>query len=204
MITCHAPKKSIDPSMLRFAVRLILRALGWRMEGEAPQISKYVLIAAPHTSNWDFPLMLAARVEFGVHAAWMGKDTLFRWPFGTLLRALGGIPVDRTSPRNAVEQISAAILHAERIVVAIPPEGTRKRAEYWKSGFYHIAQSAQVPIVLTYLDYGRKCAGFGPVLDFRLPVNALMAEAREFYRTVTPKFPDRFGPVRLRQEEFHG
>ena len=190
--------------MLRFAVRLILRALGWRMEGEAPQISKYVLIAAPHTSNWDLPLMLAARVEFGVHAAWMGKDTLFRWPFGTLLRALGGIPVDRTSPGNAVVQTSAAILHAERIVVAIPPEGTRNRAEYWKSGFYHIAQSAQVPIVLTYLDYGRKCAGFGPVLDFKLPVNVLMAEAREFYRTVTPKYPDRFGPVRLRQEELIG
>lgn len=190
--------------MYRYAVRLILRALGWRMEGEAPQISKYVLIAAPHTSNWDFLLMLAARVHFGVHAAWMGKDTLFRWPFGTLLRALGGIPVDRTSSRNAVEQTSAAILNAERIVVAIPPEGTRKRAEYWKSGFYHIAQSAQVPIVLTYLDYGRKCAGFGPVLDFKLPVNVLMAEVREFYRTVTPKYPDRFGPVRLRQEELRG
>ena len=188
--------------MLRFAVRLILRALGWRMDGEAPRIDKYVLIAAPHTSNWDFPLMLAARVQFGVRAAWMGKHTLFRWPFGTLLRALGGIPVDRNSPQNAVEQTSAAILRAERIVVAIPPEGTRKRTEYWKSGFYHIAQAAQIPIVLTYLDYGRKCAGFGPVLDSTLPVDVLMAKAREFYRTVTPKHPDRFGPVRLRQEEF--
>jgi 1-acyl-sn-glycerol-3-phosphate acyltransferase len=187
--------------MYRFIVRLILRALGWRMEGAAPQIDKYVLIMAPHTSNWDFPLMLAARAVFGVHAAWMGKAALFRWPFGRLLRAVGGIPVERSSRNDAVRQMADVILRAERIVLAIPPEGTRKRTEYWKSGFYYIAQLAQVPIVLTYLDYGSKRAGFGPVLDSKLPAKALMAEAREFYRTITPKYPEWFGPVRLRQEE---
>lgn len=187
--------------MYRFMVRLILRALGWRMEGAAPRLDKYVLIMAPHTSNWDFPLMLAARIEFRVSAAWMGKAALFRWPFGTLLRALGGIAVERSSRNDAVKQMAGVIQRAERIVLAIPPEGTRKRAEFWKSGFYHIAQAAQVPIVLTYLDYGRKRAGFGPVLDSTLPAEVLMAEAREFYRTVTPKYPEWFGPVRLRQEE---
>lgn len=179
----------------------MFRALGWRVEGSAPLLDKYVLIAAPHTSNWDLLFMLAAGAQLRVRTAWMGKHTLFRWPLGSLLRALGGIPVDRSRPNEAVMRTGAAIRRAERIVVAIPPEGTRKRTEYWKSGFYHIAQSAQVPIVLTYLDYGRKCAGFGPVLDSSLPVKVLMAEAREFYRTITPKHPDRFGPVRLRQEE---
>lgn len=181
--------------------RLLLRVLGWRIEGEAPRIVKYVLIMAPHTSNWDFFLMLAARSEFRVSATWMGKAVLFRWPFGTLLRALGGIPVDRSSRNDAVRQMADVIRRAERIVVAIPPEGTRKRTEHWKSGFYHIAQSAQVPIVLTYLDYGRKRAGFGPVLDSKLPADALMAEAREFYRTIIPKYPECFGPVRLRMDE---
>jgi len=185
----------------RGVARLILLVLGWRVEGVAPPINKYVLIAAPHTSNWDLLFMLAAGAQLGIRTAWMGKHTLFRWPLGALLRALGGIPVDRTGPNEAVGQIAAAMLHAQRMVIAIPPEGTRKRSEYWKSGFYHIAQSAQVPIVLTYLDYGRKCAGIGPALDSRLPAKVLMAKAREFYQTITPKYPDRFGPVRLRQEE---
>ena len=187
--------------MHQFIIRHVLRSLGWRLEGEAPRLDKYVLIMAPHTSNWDFPLMLAARIEFGVSAAWMGKASLFRWPFGGLLRALGGISVDRSNRNDAVQQIATAILRADRMVVAIPPEGTRKHTEYWKSGFYHIAQSAQVPIVLTYLDYGRKRAGFGPALDSKLPAKALMAEARAFYQTITPKYPECFGPVRLQQEE---
>jgi 1-acyl-sn-glycerol-3-phosphate acyltransferase len=180
--------------------RFLLRAIGWRCEGAAPEARKFVLIAAPHTSNWDLPLMLLMAKIHGIQVSWMGKHTLFRGPAGVLFRALGGIPVDRRSPQGLVGQMAEEIGHRDAIALAVPPEGTRSRSETWKSGFYQIARAAGVPIVLGYLDYGSKCGGFGPTLMPSDDTRADMDLIRSFYADKVGLYPDKFGPVKLREE----
>lgn len=136
--------------------RLVLTALGWRVEGEIPNQPKFVLIVAPHTSNWDFPVGMSAKLALGLGAAWVGKHTIFRWPFGHLLRALGGIPVDRSASNDIVQQIVAEFARRPRMVFALAPEGTRTKVERWKTGFYHIARGAGVPIVPVAFDWEQR------------------------------------------------
>ncbi|RME02526.1 MAG: acyltransferase [Deltaproteobacteria bacterium] len=174
---------------------------GWQVRGTLPESGKFILIAAPHTSNWDLPFMLAAAYVLGVRVSWLGKHTLFRGPMGAILRRLGGIPVDRRAPQGLVAQISALFRREERLVIAISPAGTRGKRESWRSGFYRIALAAQVPIACGYLDYGRKEAGIG--LSF-LPtgnVAADMARIRAFYSGIMGKFPENTATIRLREEE---
>src|SRR5262245_40751174 len=150
--------------MRRTLGRLVLRLLGWRAVGEFPSAGceRCVLIAAPHTSNWDLPFMIAFAMAFELHISWMGKHTLFHGLFGRFMRWLGGIPVRRGERSGLVEDMAALFAEREELVLAIAPEGTRGRADHWKSGFYRIAREAQVPIVPAYLDYGTRTAGFGP------------------------------------------
>jgi 1-acyl-sn-glycerol-3-phosphate acyltransferase len=138
-----------------------LRLSGWRVEGRIPEDGKAVVIAAPHTSNWDLPLMLAVSYVLGIRPAWLGKVELFRWPFGGLMRWLGGLPVDRRVRQNLVQQAVARLDAVERLYLVIPPSGTRSRATHWKSGFYHIACGARVPIVCAFLDYRRGVGASG-------------------------------------------
>ncbi|HNP84547.1 MAG TPA: lysophospholipid acyltransferase family protein [Kouleothrix sp.] len=184
--------------MKRGLARLLLRLMGWRVVGAMPPAPKVVLVVAPHTSNWDFPIMLLLALALGIKAKWMGKHTLFRPPVGWFLRRLGGVPIDRTARHNVVGQAVAAFDAADRMVLAVLPEGTRKRTAYWKSGFYYIAQGAQVPIVLGFADYQRKEGGIGSMIIPSGDMDADMAKLRAFYTGITGRHPEQFGEVRLK------
>lgn len=181
--------------------RLFLRATGWSMSGEVPTPRRFVLIAAPHTSNWDLAYMLAMGWIYGVKIRWMGKHTLFRPPMGWVLTAVGGMPIDRRSPHGVVEQMAQRFAEHDELILAVPAEGTRARREYWKSGFYEIAKAAGVPIVLGFLDFGRKIGGLGPALVPSGDTTADMDFIREFYRDKTGKHPEDFTPPRLKSED---
>jgi 1-acyl-sn-glycerol-3-phosphate acyltransferase len=187
--------------MKTLIARLFLRLLGWEIEGVRPSSPRVVLIAAPHTTNWDFPITLAVAKVFGVKIRWMGKDSLFRFPFGGIMRSLGGIPVRRSQRNNIVQQMAEDLMKYDELALTVPAEGTRGRVEYWKSGFYHIAKTANVPIVLAYLDYTRKRGGFGPEILPTSDIRADMDRIRAFYADKQGKYPENFGPVRLREEE---
>ena len=177
-----------------------LRLFGWRVEGAAPHVAKAVLVAAPHTSNWDLPFMLATAWVLGVRLSWLGKRGLFRGPFGPLFRRLGGLPVDRGSSQNLVQQAVDWFADAGRLFLAIAPSGTRSRAAHWRSGFYHIARAAGVPVLCTFLDYRRKVGGVGPPFVPTGDVRADMDEIRAFYAGIVARHPARETPVRLREE----
>ena len=142
--------------------RLALSTLRWRVQGELPNLSKFVIIAAPHTSNWDFVVGIAAKLALGLQVLWLGKDSLFRFPFGGLMRALGGIPVDRTTSRDVVEAIIREFERRDGLVLALAPEGTRRRVDRWRTGFYHIAHGARVPIVTVALNGEARALQLGP------------------------------------------
>lgn len=173
---------------------------GWTIEGERPQHNSFVLIAAPHTSNWDFPYMLAFAALYDLRISWMGKQTLFTPPLGWIMRALGGIPIKRHKNQNTVSAMTEAFAADRNLILVVPAEGTRARAEYWKSGFYHIALAAGVPVVPSYLDYGARRGGFGPALIPTGRPREDMQQFRDFYAPMSGKFPGNFGPVRLREE----
>ena len=167
--------------LLAAIATFILAMLGWRVVGTLPQQSKYVLIGAPHTSNWDFPLMLLAVLKIGMDVHWLGKSTLFRAPFGPLMRWLGGIPVDRTKSNKLVAQLVDLYRERDELVLLIPPEGTRTKVERWKSGFYYVAAGANVPILLGFLDASRKELGFGPLFQATGDYALDLIEIRKFY-----------------------
>jgi 1-acyl-sn-glycerol-3-phosphate acyltransferase len=160
-----------------------------------------VLIAAPHTSNWDLAYLLALAAVFDVRVSWMGKHSLFRPPLGLLMRRLGGIPVERHRRGDLVAQAARSLVEADALALVVPAEGTRGYVPHWKSGFYHIARTAGVPIVLGYLDYARRRGGFGPALVPSGDVRRDMDEIREFYADKVGKYPDQFGAVRLKEED---
>jgi 1-acyl-sn-glycerol-3-phosphate acyltransferase len=142
----------------------LLRLLGWRVEGEVPDLPKFVIAVAPHTSNWDFIVGMAAMFALDLRLAFIGKHTLFRGPFGALFRWMGGIPVDRSKPHGVVQDAVAAFSVMDRHILAIAPQGTRHPVGRFKTGFLHIASGAGVPIVLAALDYGTKCVRLGPTI----------------------------------------
>lgn len=179
---------------------LVLSVFGWQKAGQVPSARNMVIIAAPHTSNWDFIFLLAAAYSFGISVNWLGKDSLFRSPLGPILRFLGGVPVDRSKRNNLVQSLSAQIEHGSGIALVIPPSGTRRKTEHWKSGFYRIAEAAQIPLVCGYLDYQKKEAGLG--LAF-LPsdLSRDMNRIREFYEPIVGKYPENKSRIRLREED---
>ena len=149
--------------LLALVARVGLRLSGWRVEGQFPADSRYVLIGAPHTSNWDFPLALGVCFACNVKIYWMGKSSLFRGLAGLVMRWLGGIPVNRDKPGGLVGQMITAFGRQPELVLAIPPEGTRSRVSEWKTGFYYIAQRAGVPVLPVYVDGARKVVGIAPL-----------------------------------------
>jgi 1-acyl-sn-glycerol-3-phosphate acyltransferase len=181
--------------------RLVLRLTGWRVQGHLPETPRCVVIAAPHTSNWDLIYMLAVSYVLGTRPAWLGKRQLFWWPLGPVLRALGGIPVDRSKRNDLVRQVADALLREDACFLVIPPSGTRSRATHWRSGFYHIAMAARVPIVCSFLDYRRKLGGLGPIFRPTGDVVADMSIVRGFYAGITARRPSQVTPVRLQEED---
>ncbi len=186
--------------VLQTAARLVLRLLGWQVGEAPPDLPKYVIIGAYHTSNWDGILLILYKLIFQVDIKFLMKDSMFRGLLGPFARWLGGIAIDRSHSQNTVEQIAELYRRSQRLVIAISPEGTRRRTDYWKTGFYHIARQADVPIVLAYLDYERKIGGFPQVVMPSGNIEADMVLIREFYAKITPKFPGKAGPVALRPD----
>jgi 1-acyl-sn-glycerol-3-phosphate acyltransferase len=186
--------------MYKLIARLFLWATGWKPEGVRPEAAKYVLIAAPHTSNWDLPYLLALASVFDVKISWMGKHTIFKRPFGRIMKALGGVPIRRDLRHNMVKQMAQAFEESDSLTLVVPTEGTRGRASYWKSGFYHIAKLAEVPIVMGYLDYARRRGGFGPAIPPSDDLRLDMEQIRDFYADKVGKYPELFGEVRLKEE----
>lgn len=189
-----------DDAVRNWVGRTWMRVFGWEVEGAVPEAPRYVVIAAPHTTNWDLPFMLAVAYTMGFDPSWVGKHTLFEGPRGRFFRWLGGVPVNRSSRRDQVQQIVDHIHSVEKIALAIAPEGTRMRRKYWKSGFYYIALRAEVPIALGYLDYKRKRGGIGPVFMPSGDLEADCALIRNFYAGVTGKHPEQFNNIAFRPE----
>ena len=187
--------------MRHWLANRVLMLLGWRAEGSLAEYPKCVVVVAPHTSNCDFVIMLLLAVALRLKVTWMGKHTLFRPPFGAIMRRLGGLPIDRSARHNMVQQAVSSFHTHEQLKLAILPEGTRKRTPYWRSGFYHIALGAQVPIALGYADYRRKVGGIGRVIMPSGDVDADMALIRDFYTGVAGKRPEQFGEIRLKPQD---
>lgn len=150
--------------LFRFIGRAILRAAGWDLTGSIPDIPRFVIIVAPHTSNWDFIIGLAAKWALGLNVKWLGKHTLFRPPLGWFMRAIGGLPVNRKTANAIVDRSAAEFAKRDRLVFVLAPEGTRHKVQAWRSGFWHIARAADVPVVCAAIDWGRKTVRFGPTL----------------------------------------
>lgn len=178
--------------------RAWLRAFGWEIDGGPPPVEKAVVVAAPHTSNWDLPFTLAIAWSLDLDIQWVGKHTLFEKPvLGGFLRTLGGIGVDRRRSNDAVTTIADVIRSRDRILLIVPPEGTRGVAKRWKTGFYWISVEAGVPIVLGFLDFSRKRGGLGELLHPTGDIVADFDTLRRFYRDVKGKYPERQGEVSL-------
>ena len=171
---------------------MLLGLFGWQIEGVLPDLRKCVAIAAPHTSNWDFFFGICAASAMDLRVSWAGKHTLFRWPFGVFMRWLGGIPVTRGSREGVVSQIVRIMERHERFIFGLSPEGTRKRVERWRSGFYHVACQAGVPIVLAYFDSARKVVGVGPVFEPTGDFDTDIGRIQGFYRDKVAKKPAQF------------
>ncbi|MCP4295010.1 MAG: acyltransferase [Proteobacteria bacterium] len=187
--------------MLALIARFVLRLFGWTVEGEVPEgLNRCVMIGAPHTSNWDFPLFLLAGLAYSMKVRWLGKDSLFNGTSGLICRLTGGISVDRSGANDTVSQVVAVFERQERLFLTLSPEGTRKKTEYWRSGFYYIAKGAGVPILLGFADYKRKILGIGKVFAPAGDLNADMMEIRAFYSGVQAKHPELVTPVRLKEE----
>ena len=159
-----------------------------------------MLVAAPHTTNLDFPLMLAMAWLSDLKVRWLGKETLFKGIFGPIMRALGGISIDRDNPAGLVDQLAADLDGGESFALVVPAEGTRGKGEYWKSGFRRIAAAADVPIALTYLDGPTRTGGFGLVMRPTDDVVADMDRIREFYADKHGLKPEHRTEPRLREE----
>ncbi len=181
-------------TLLRTASVAFLRLNGWQIQGTLPpEAAKSVLIAAPHTSNWDLPYTLMVAFALRLNICWMGKHSLFRWPVGGLMRWLGGVAVDRGKNNNLVAASAATIRQSTgSLQLVVPPEGTRGKTRQWKTGFYFIALQAQVPIILAYMDYHRKLSGLGPVFTPSGDVDADMAEIKRFYAPFKGRRADQF------------
>lgn len=179
-----------------------LHLAGWRFEGGVPAEKKYVCLAVPHTSNWDGLLLVAMLQSIGLDMQWMIKDAWVKGPLAPVMRRLGAVAINRDRSTNVVDQMIEQFRVRDQFVLGIPPEGTRSRAEHWKSGFYHIARGANVPVVPGYLDFARKRAGLGPAIPMTGDVVADMDKIRAFYAEKKPVAfdPESFGPIRLREE----
>ncbi|MFO0709061.1 MAG: lysophospholipid acyltransferase family protein [Sandaracinus sp.] len=197
------PGPHVGP-LRRFVGKAWLRAFGWTIADEMPIAEKAVFVAAPHTSNWDLPFTLAVAWALDMDISWAGKTSLFKPPFGPIMKALGGVPIDRSKRGNQVESIADAIKGAEHLYLVIAPSGTRSKRDHWKSGFYRIAQAANVPMMLGFLDYEKKRGGLAFTMEPSGDVAKDMEKIRAFYENVRGKHPEKESVPRLKEEEPEG
>ncbi len=188
-------RKDVPPSLLSRVMRRVLlwiyRRHEWTAVGNVPESRRFVIVAAPHTSNWDFLYFLGLTTALGIQSHFMAKSSLFKWPFRNFLLQIGGIPVDRGSSRNYVQQMIDEFGKRDEFILTIAPEGTRSNVKQWKTGFYHIAHGAGVPIVVGMMDYGTKTGGLAETIMPSGDYEADMQKIAAFYHKVTPKHPEK-------------
>lgn len=180
---------------MRWIMIGLMRLTGWRFTGaDFPDIRKFVLIVAPHTSNWDFPVGIMTMYALGIRGTFLGKDTLFKFPLGLLMRFLGGFPVDRSARSDVVTQTVELVERSERIIVVLSPEGTRKLTPRWRSGFYWIARKSGMPILPIAFDFSRKAIHVYPVFELTGDQEADIAELRKRFRPEMAFDPAKYAP----------
>ena len=177
--------------MFKLLFTIFFKLTGWRLVGEPPKLKKYVAIAAPHTSGWDLIYGLGAKFIWDIKAKFFGKQELFFFPLGNILRSVGGLPVDRFSKHGVVEIAVEKFNTHDEFILAMAPEGTRDYAPVWRKGFYYIALQAQVPIALGYIDFGKKEVGFGPTFYPTGNYDADIVQIMNFYKPIQGKHPEK-------------
>ena len=181
--------------MKKILGRLFLKFMGWKLVGEVPkEVKKAVLVCAPHTSNWDFPFALASFAMADLKVNYFIKKSWFFFPMNFFFKATGGVPVDRSKNRGLVDSMTLLLKESDEMIVAVPAEGTRSWVPKWKTGFYHIAKSAKVPIIMGYVDFKNKEVGFGPTYNISGDFEKDMSRIQEFFKYKTPKFPNKYNP----------
>lgn len=195
--TAHLKRNPIWRLIRRRLGRIYLWMIGWRIEGEVPSEPKYVAIAAPHTSYWDFTHMIAFGFATDQYISFLMKASMFKGPAGALFRKMGGIPVYRSEAVGLVDSVVREFDKAERLIVVIAPEGSRSKRDHWKSGFYHIAVKANLPIALGFMDYERKVVGYGPLLIPSGDEAGDVSMMADFYDDMRGKYPDQETPAAL-------
>lgn len=182
---------SLPSRLFRKALVWLYHRNGWTASGIVPEPRKFVLIAAPHTSNWDFLNFIGLTDDLGITPHFMAKKSLFRWPWKNFMLDMGGVPVDRSGNQNYVQAMIDEFAKRTEFMLTIAPEGTRGAVRKWKTGFYHIAVGAKVPLVVGMMDYAKKTGGLGPAIWPTGDFKADMAKVAELYATVTPKYPGK-------------
>lgn len=190
-----------SPSWVNRLGRFLLRLAGFRVVGSLPELRSCLVVFAPHTSNWDFLVLLLARAALGQKISYLAKHTLFRPPFGWFFRLTSGIPVDRSGNRRVVETIAQEFTRRGDLWLAMAPEGTRARADHWKSGFYYIALTAKVPILLTAIDARRRVYVVGDLFHPSGDPEQDLPRLQAFYRDKLGFYPERAGQIRFRESE---
>ena len=196
----HADWRTAGRSWPAHLCRAILHAMGWRVIMDLPRVDKVVIVFYPHTSNWDFVIGLLAKFGIGVPVTWAGKDNLFRWPLRGFWGRLGGIPVNRREHTGFVAQMTAEFARRQTMMLAIAPEGTRRRTEHWKSGAYRVALAAGVPLGLAFIDFRTREVGVGGLVYPSGDPEADFSKLRAFYSGKTARHPAQAGPVALKPD----
>ncbi len=179
--------------MKAFLGKLILKILGWKSDYPKDyMVDKFVMIAAPHTSNWDLVYALAVFWKYKIPVKFFIKDTFTKGLHGGLFKTMGAIGVDRSKTGNLVHHAAATIQKMDKVALMVPAEGTRSKVKKWKTGFYHIAKKANVPVALGYLDYKNKVAGVGDLLTLTSDFDTDMKKIEDFYSTITAKYPEKY------------
>ena len=179
---------------MRLLSWLILKLGGWKVVNVAPATGSYLIIAAPHTSNWDFPLGIAIAFHLRLKVYFIAKHTLFNGFAGPIMRWLGGVPLNRGASKNFVGASVEIYANSENLILAIAPEGTRSSVGRWKTGFYHMANGANVPLALAYFDFSKRVGGIGKMLNTTSDIAADMQAIADFYEPVMGKYPNNFNP----------
>ena len=184
--------------MIKYLARGVLRIFGWKIDKYVPVEEKFVLVGAPHTSNWDFTVGLLGVLSLGVRFKWVAKDSIFTGPPGFILKKFGGIPVDRSVRNTFTNKMVELFNNRKQLILGIMPEGTRSKTNYWKTGFYYIAMGAKVPIALAYMDYRQKRAGVGLLFHPSGNINFDMERIKEFYKDKFGKHPEKQSEIKIR------
>jgi 1-acyl-sn-glycerol-3-phosphate acyltransferase len=176
----------------------ILKLIGWKLENKLPAEKKHLIIGAFHTSNWDLLLALLCFSAMKLKFNWIGKHTLFRWPFGLLFKAIGGIPVNRSIQTGFIHRIAELYHNNNALIIAMSPEGTRSKTEHWRTGFYYIALEANIPIALAYVNYPEKKAGIGKYFMPSGNIQQDLEIIKKYYASKKGKYPDKQGDIKIK------